>query len=62
MNSAESVLSVRELRVEITRHDRSVAPVDDVSFDVGRGEIVGIAGESGSGKSLTCLLYTSRCV
>ena len=53
MNSAASVLSVRELRVEITRHDRSVAPVDDVSFDVGRGEIVGIAGESGSGKSLT---------
>ena len=48
-----TMLSVRNLRLEIARaHDR-IVPVDDVSFEVGRGEILGIAGESGCGKSLT---------
>lgn len=49
------VLSVRNLRVATPRVAGRNAPVDGVSFDVGRGEIVGIVGESGSGKSLTCM-------
>jgi peptide/nickel transport system ATP-binding protein len=49
----EPVLSVRNLRVEFpTRHGTLVA-VDDVSFDIAPGEVLGVVGESGAGKSLT---------
>jgi peptide/nickel transport system ATP-binding protein len=48
-----AVLSVRNLRVEFpTRRGRLVA-VDDVSFDIMPGEILGVVGESGAGKSMT---------
>ena len=48
-----TMLSVRNLRLEIRRAHDTIVPVDDISFEVGRGEILGIAGESGCGKSLT---------
>ena len=47
----DAVLTVRELGVAIGRHDL----LHDVSFTIGRGERVGLIGESGSGKSLTSL-------
>ena len=49
------VLSVRHLTKTYSRGLRRepLVAVDDVSFDLGAGEIVGIAGESGSGKSTT---------
>jgi peptide/nickel transport system permease protein len=50
-----AVLQVRNLRVAVPGHDGWTEPVKGVSFDVGRGEIVGIVGESGSGKTLTCM-------
>ena len=47
------LLEVRNLRVEFpTRRGRLVA-LDDVSFDIAPGEILGVVGESGAGKSLT---------
>jgi peptide/nickel transport system ATP-binding protein len=47
------LLEVRHLRVEFpTRRGRLVA-LDDVSFDIAPGEILGVVGESGAGKSLT---------
>lgn len=50
---ASPLLEVRHLRVEFpTRHGTLVA-LDDVSFDIGEGEILGVVGESGAGKSLT---------
>ncbi len=49
----EPLLKIEHLRVEFnTRHGTLVA-VDDVSFDVLPGEVFGIVGESGAGKSLT---------
>jgi oligopeptide/dipeptide ABC transporter ATP-binding protein len=49
----EVALSVTDLHTTIGQGPRTVRGVDGVSFDVRRGEIFGIAGESGSGKSMT---------
>ncbi len=51
----EAILKVRDLRVWFfTTHGRLKA-VDGVDFDVRKGEVVGIIGESGCGKTMTAL-------
>jgi oligopeptide/dipeptide ABC transporter ATP-binding protein len=50
----ECLLSVENLKTYFFTRSGVVKAVDDVTFSVKRGEAVGIAGESGSGKSVTC--------
>jgi peptide/nickel transport system ATP-binding protein len=49
------VLHVEDLRTEIAVRNGAVRTVDGVSFTVGRGELLGVVGESGCGKTMTAL-------
>ena len=47
------LLEVDHLRVEFPTRRGTLVALDDVSFDIAPGEILGVVGESGAGKSLT---------
>jgi len=47
------LLEVRNLRVEFPSRRGSLLALDDVSFSIAPGEVLGVVGESGAGKSLT---------
>jgi peptide/nickel transport system ATP-binding protein len=53
MTSRSPLLQVAGLRTEFATREGVLPAVADVSFDLARGEVLGLVGESGSGKSVT---------
>ncbi len=55
MHAAPPLLDVRDLAVEFTTEGGVARAVDGVSFALRRGEVLGVVGESGCGKSVTAM-------
>jgi oligopeptide/dipeptide ABC transporter ATP-binding protein len=53
------LLKVSNITVGVKRHDKIFNAIDNISFSVKEGEILGLAGESGCGKSMTVLSVSS---
>jgi peptide/nickel transport system ATP-binding protein len=53
MTSSTPLLEVRHLRVEFASRRGALVAIDDVSFSIAPGEVLGVVGESGAGKSVT---------
>src|SRR5712691_640486 len=49
----EPLLTVEHLRIEVPSRRGTLVAVDDISFSIMPGEVLGVVGESGAGKSLT---------
>ena len=49
------VLSVRNLEVEFLTRRSTLRAINGISFDIAKGEVLGVVGESGAGKSVTGL-------
>ena len=53
MSATRHLLEVRNLRIEFPTRRQTLIAVDDISFSLDPGEVLGVVGESGAGKSLT---------
>ena len=52
--TAEPILVVRDLTINLLTPHTALRPVDGISYQLRRGETLAIVGESGSGKTVTC--------
>src|SRR5438067_12396406 len=55
VNPAEALLEVKNLRTSFFTADGVVHAVDNISFNVRKGEALALVGESGCGKSVTAM-------
>ncbi len=55
MTTRSPLLDVRGLRIAIADGKKEYVAVENIDFEVSRGEVLGLVGESGSGKSLSML-------
>jgi len=54
-NNTNLLLEVKELTVRVKKEGKTLKILDNISFSINEGEIIGLAGESGCGKSMTAL-------
>ena len=54
-SSSDSILHVDSLHISFATNEGRINVVEDISFFIGSGEIVGLVGESGCGKSVTAM-------
>lgn len=52
---SDGILNINNLRISISTDKGRIYPVDDISLRVNAGEIIGLVGESGCGKSVTAM-------
>ena len=50
----ENIIEVKDLHVDIHMLEGLLTPVRGVNFEIKKGETLGLVGESGCGKSITC--------
>lgn len=55
LSGAENILQVEDLSIRFPQRHNGVRVVENISFTVRKGEVLGLIGESGCGKSLTAL-------
>ena len=59
MQDQQSVVQIKDLYLNFYTYDGVVKALDGISLDVRKGEILGLVGETGSGKSVTSLSVMS---
>ncbi len=50
----DNIIEVKDLHVDINMMEGTLTPVRGVNFEIKKGETLGLVGESGCGKSITC--------